>query len=472
MKSLLAWYHHLPYPLRVAAASAKGYYLRWWRYGPETERLVEEALERESWTSTQWKSWQEERLARLLHRARHHVPYYRSYWDERERRGERSAWQYLENWPILRKEAVRAQPRAFLAEDCNARRMFHLHTSGTTGTPLSLWIRRRPLQYWYALFEARCRRWYGVSRRDRWAIIGGQLVADVRRQEPPFWVWNAGLNQLYLSAYHLAPATVHHYVQAIAHYGVRYLWGYSSSLHALADLAEAQGLELPALQVVISNAEPLYDFQRQKIAEACRCPVRATYGMAEMVAGASECQAGVLHLWPEAGIVEVLSDDADVPAPPGEVGRLICTGLINPDMPLIRYEVGDRGALSWEDALCSCGRRLPALTCVEGRLDAVVITRDGRRIGRLDPIFKADLPLHAAQIIQESLELLRVRVVPAPGYTPRTAGEIAERLRQRVGDGMEIVVEEVEHIPRGPNGKFRMVISKVAETQQCVGRPS
>ena len=54
---------HLPYPLRVAAASAKGYYLRWWRYGPETERLVEEALERESWTSTQWKSWQEERLA-------------------------------------------------------------------------------------------------------------------------------------------------------------------------------------------------------------------------------------------------------------------------------------------------------------------------------------------------------------------------------------------------------------------------
>jgi hypothetical protein len=28
-------YHHLPYPLRVLAVSARGYYLRWWRYGPD-----------------------------------------------------------------------------------------------------------------------------------------------------------------------------------------------------------------------------------------------------------------------------------------------------------------------------------------------------------------------------------------------------------------------------------------------------
>jgi len=69
-------YHRLPYPLRVLAASVRGYYLRWWRYGPETERLVEEALERETRSPQQWKVWQEERLAYVLHRARHKVPYY------------------------------------------------------------------------------------------------------------------------------------------------------------------------------------------------------------------------------------------------------------------------------------------------------------------------------------------------------------------------------------------------------------
>ncbi|MGQ9668365.1 MAG: phenylacetate--CoA ligase family protein [Anaerolineae bacterium] len=460
---MLTLYHNLPYPLRVLAVSARGYYLRWWRYGPETERLVAEALERETWSPERWKAWQGERLAYVLHRARHQVPYYRAYWDERERRGDRASWEYLENWPVLKKEAVRAGPRAFLAEDCRPRRMLNLHTSGTTGTPLSLWIGRQGLQYWYALFEARCRRWYGVSLHDRWAIIGGQLVADVRREKPPFWVWNAGLNQLYLSAYHLSPVTIRHYVDALHHHHIRYLWGYSSSLHALAGLSSMQGLHLPALHVVISNAEPLFDFQRQAIARAFGCPVRATYGMAEMVAGATECEAGRLHLWPEAGIIEVWSDDGDAPARRGEVGRLICTGLINPDMPLVRYEVGDRGALEPDALVCSCGRKLPVLRSVEGRLDAVVVTLDGRRIGRLDPMFKADMPLREAQIIQETSRLLRVRVVPAEGYNERTAGEIAERLRQRVGDDMEILVEEVDHIPRGPNGKFRMVISKVAE---------
>ena len=54
MSNSLKIYHRLPCPLRVLAADARGYYLRWWRYGPETERLVEEALERETWSPERW----------------------------------------------------------------------------------------------------------------------------------------------------------------------------------------------------------------------------------------------------------------------------------------------------------------------------------------------------------------------------------------------------------------------------------
>ena len=104
-------------------------------------------------------------------------------------------------------------------------------------------------------------------------------------------------------------------------------------------------MQPPGLKVVISNAEPLFSYQRKLISQVFGCPVRETYGMSEMVAAAGECEHGRLHLWPEAGIVEVLADDRDEPLPNGEVGRLICTGLINEDMPLIRYELGDRG--SW-----------------------------------------------------------------------------------------------------------------------------
>ena len=90
------------------------------------------------------------------------------------------------------------------------------------------------MRAWYALFEARWRGWYGVSRRDRWAILGGQLVAPVSATRPPFWVWNAALSQLYMSSYHLAPELIPAYLDELARRRITYLWGYSSALHALA----------------------------------------------------------------------------------------------------------------------------------------------------------------------------------------------------------------------------------------------
>src|SRR5919108_1156824 len=111
--TVLRLYHRLPAPTRSVAASLRGLYLRSWRYGPETERLVAEALEREQWSPERWKIWQEERLAYVLHRAATQVTYYREQWAARRRRGDRASWEYLENWPILEKEVVRETPRAF-----------------------------------------------------------------------------------------------------------------------------------------------------------------------------------------------------------------------------------------------------------------------------------------------------------------------------------------------------------------------
>jgi len=132
---------------------------------------------------------------------------------------------------------------------------------------------------------------------------------------------------------------------------------------------------------------------------------------------------------------------------------------------LIRYRVGDRGAIYAGEDRCMCGRTLPVLASVEGRIDDVVLTRDGRPVGRLDPVFKQDLAVRAAQIIQESLEKICVRYVPAPGFGPKDAKSISDGLRARLGD-VEVVLEAVEKIPCGPNGKFRAVISEIRERGQ------
>jgi phenylacetate-CoA ligase len=452
---LLKLYHRSPYSLRVLAASLRGYYLRRWRYGPETERLVAEALEREAWSPEKWQAWQEERLAWVLHRAATRVPYYREQWAQRRRQGDDRPWEYLENWPLLEKESIRGNALGFVADDCEVRRMFPEHTSGSSGKPLDLFWSPATVRAWYALFEARWRRWYGVSRFDRWGILGGQLIAPVDQRQPPFWVWNAGLNQLYLSSYHLAPELIPHYLEALKRYRVTYLYGYSSSLYALGQGILNQKRRDLQMAVAITNAEPLYDYQRQVIAEAFQCPVRETYGMSEVVAAAGECEAGQLHQWPEVGFIEVFPGEGS--GSNGISGELVCTSLLNGDMPFIRYRVGDRASLSKTGDLCPCRRNLPLLASIDGRVDDVLFTADGRRIGRLDPVFKTKLPILEAQIIQETLNLVKVRYVPAKDYSAAAGLSVVERLQARMGP-IEVILEPVAEIPRGANGKFRGVV--------------
>lgn len=455
-------YRQLPPGARSAAAGMRGAYLKAWRYGSRTEALTEAAIVRDRWSAAQWKTWQENRLARILHRAATDVPYYRSLWAERRAKGDRASWDYLENWPLLSKQTLRANPGAFLASDRQKRTMFREYTSGTTGTSIDVWCSRATLQKWYSLTEARSRYWYGVSRHDRWAILGGQLVVPAARTKPPYWVWNQSLNQLYLSLAHLAPNTIDDYLDALQRYNVKYLWGYSSALNTLAQGALQIGRHDVSMSVAITNAEPLFGYQRAAISKAFHCPVRETYGMAEMVAAASGCENGNMHMWPEVGYVEFADDEAVIPG--SSSGELICTGLLNFDMPLIRYRVGDRAQLAPPGETCSCGRTLPLLKGLQGRQNDVLVGRDGRRIYWLNPVFYG-LPIHEAQVIQQTADLIKVLYVAAPGFNTGHAAAVRDRLRERVGD-MQIILEQVPFVPRTTSGKFRAVVSLLPDAHQ------
>ena len=459
---LLKIYHRLPPSARSAVASLRGYYLNYSRYGAETEKKVTQALEREFWSTAELEKWTNGRLEQVLGRAATRVPYYREQWELADP-GNGDSWKTLQNWPVLRKNALRGNKTAFVADDVNPRRLFLEHTSGTTGTPVEFWSDRATLQAWYALAEARWRRWYGISRRDRWAIIGGQHVVPFKQEKPPFWVWNAGLNQLYMSALHIKPDFLSHYLEAIRRYKIVYLYGYSSSLYWLALAALENNVTLD-LKVVLTNAEPLYDYQRAAMQQAFNCPVRETYGLCEMVCAMSECEHGRLHLWSEAGVAELLDND-DLPVKPGEAGKLVCTGLLNEAMPLIRYEVMDEARFAPPDYQCPCGRSLPVVEKVLGRLDDTIVTKDGRKLALLDIVFGAHLHIKEAQIVQESLDLVRVRVVPASGWSDADAHEIRAAMIERMGE-TEIRVEIVDEIERTFAGKLRVMVSKIKSQHQ------
>ena len=447
---LLRLYHLLPAGLQSYLLGRRGRRLQRERYGSDIEARVAEILERDSWTAGDWEAWRAPRLRAFLEDAKTHVPWYAAHG---------GAPDDLATWPILTKDDVRRAGADLLDVRLSERDLRTVKTSGSTGSPLVL---RRDLDAtrdWYALFEARCRRWYDVRYDDRWAIFGGQLVTPVERTKPPFWIWNAGMQQLYCSSYHLADDTIGAYLDALDAHAPVYVIGYPSALTTLARGALALQRKPGSLRLAITNGESLSSAQRLLIEQGLGVIVRDTYGMAEIAAAGCESETGRMHLWPEVGPLEVL-DALGAPVAPGTSGRAIATGIVNRAMPLVRYEIGDHVTMAPEDESGPPGPALPILASIDGRKDDVIRTPDGREVGRLDPVLKGDLPIGACQFIQTAPDHIRIRVVPLLGYDEQTSAQIQSELAKRVG-AMAMTVEEVEEIPLGANGKFRTVVSEL-----------
>lgn len=447
-------YQHLPVWAQHAAVSAWG--LHWYRqrFGPGFRRHAAEYARRSKFTAEEWRAWQRRRLSEVLAAAADHVPYYRRHWSREEkaaaRRGE------LPGLPKLGKQPLRADPLAFVRTDRTPRRRLRFHTSGSTGTPcVSIWTVDE-LRRSMALREVRSAGWAGVSFRRPRATFSGRIVEPDAASRGPFHRFNLVERQVYFSAFHLSPVNAPAYVEALRRHRVEWLTGYAVSSYLLARFILERGLEVPTLAAVVTTSEKLTPNMRRTLEAAFRCRVYEEYSTVENVIFASECEHGKLHVSPDAGIVEILRADG-TPCEPGEVGEVVATGLMRDYQPLIRFALGDLAA--WEGEPCACGRALPVLREVVGRVEDVVLTADGRRTVRFHGIF-LDLPhVREGQIVQESLSRIRVRVVPEPGFGPSDAHRMEARVQQRLGAEVVVEVETVERIPRTAAGKFQAVVS-------------
>jgi phenylacetate-CoA ligase len=164
----------------------------------------------------------------------------------------------------------------------------------------------------------------------------------------------------------------------------------------------------------------------------------------------------MFHVLADACVVEVLRPNG-TPAGPGEEGELVCTGLLDGTMPLIRYRIGDRAVQA--EGTCRCGRTGPLLNAITGRVEDVVLTPDGRSVGRLDHVFKDTVGVREAQIVQATPNLLLVRVVPRGAFGPVDESQIRRELNFRTGGTMKIEIIRVDGLQRTASGKLPFVIS-------------
>src|SRR5262249_19726812 len=101
---------------------------------------------------------------------------------------------------------------------------------------------------------------------------------------------------------------------------------------------------------------------------------------------------------------------------------------------------------------------------VDGRVEDYVMTPDGRLVGRLDHIFKDQLRVAEAQILQETREAIEVRLVPRGAWDAASERGLLKESRSRLGDDVRIQLRPLDSMRREPSGKFRAVKSRRGST--------
>lgn len=448
-------YARLPPRGQDVVASAFGLYRHWLRSGPGYGELLHGYRDRDAWPFDRFAAYQAEKLKILLGNAADHIPYYRLAWSDDEKAAARAG--RLPELPLLSKDPIHSNPQDFARDDMHPLLRYRFLTSGSTGTPVStLWTAREARDA-RALREARSANWAGTSFTEGRATFSGRIVVPDANSNGPFHRYNRVENQVYFSAFHLSRENADRYVEALWRHKTQWLTGYAVSYYLLARHILDRHLSVPPLKAVVTTSEKLTPGMREVMERAYGCRIFEEYGTVENAVFASECPHQRLHLSPDAGVVEILRPDGSA-CDPGEAGEVVATGFVRQYQPFIRYRVGDMA--SWDPEPCACGRQMPVLKEVLGRIEDVVVGPDGRQMVRFHGIFVGQDHVVEGQVIQEALDRIRVKVVPAAAFDQTDAADIEKRVRQRLGE-VTVIVEPVESIPRSANGKFKAVVSRL-----------
>ena len=452
-------YERSPVFLQNALLSAYGVHLYRLRYGGDFPRLLSQLLQSERFSAEQLDALQRRRFGVLMRLLHERVPHYR---DQMKAKGalpdDLTPANFGEVFTPVTKPDINRDPRRFLAEGVVEGDLVKINTSGTSGSPLTFYTTPAAVQENYAFF-ARFLRWAGVRERQRSATFAGRIIIPKDQEKPPFWRKNRVMRNQLFSSYHLSPRFLHDYVRELDRFAPEYIDSYPSAIYTIASFMLEKGLKLRVPpRAVVTSSETLLDYQRTAIEAALGCKVFDQYGNAEAVAFIAQCEHGSYHVNPEYGIVEIV-DAAGRAVPHGEPGELVCTGFLSTAMPLVRYRIGDTARFA--SGGCACGRHFPLVAQIEGRVDDIIITPEGNRVGRLDPIFKGLAAIRETQIIQETVERIVMKIVPGQEFDRSMADRLVGELRKRVGERMTIDVEIVPEIPRTKAGKFRAVVSRL-----------
>ncbi|MGA9633928.1 MAG: glycosyltransferase [Solirubrobacterales bacterium] len=419
---------------------------------------------------TQWlpadrvRELQELKLRKLVHHAYGHVAYYRELFDDRGLKPpDIDSIEDLQKLPFLTKDHVRRHLFFdLLSDNHNKRDIQRIATSGSTGEPFVCYVDRHQLEMRWAA-TMRSMEWTGWRFGDRQVRLWHQTIGLSRAQ-----IWRERLDaaiqrRKFIPAFELTDESLAEFGRQLASYEPTLIDGYAESLNFLAEYLKRHELGDVRPQGVISSAQVLPPQSREVIERQFGCGVHDKYGAREFSGIAYECEAHTgHHVVAENYIVEIIKDGRQ--AEPGEVGEVVVTDLNNYCMPFIRYRIGDLATAADPAETCPCGRGLPLVGAIEGRVQSIIMGTNGRYLpGTFFAHFFKDHDhiVRQYQVVQEKEGAMQLKVVKGARFQQDAFESILDELRGYVGGEMDIQLEFRDSIPMVRTGKQQGSVSRL-----------
>ncbi len=389
------------------------------------------------------------------------IPFYRQFFSENKLSPH--DFQRLDDLkilPIIDKRDIRRNPGLFFNDKIEIDQCVKSHTSGSTGEPFwsyfdrHAWIRKKYLSKLRARFAC------GMRHGEKAAIFSVESPGKIIKTDIRQFVQHLVLKTEHFSIFdHLESA-----LERLCEFKPQNIYGPPGYFFHLARAANPKKISTTYLKRIYTSSEFLSKSTAQFIQDVFQAEIFDVYGSTEFKEVAWECERHEgYHINEDEVICEIL--DKEAPAPPGTVGDIVLTDLVNRAMPLIRYRTKDRRIMI--DGGCSCGRTFSLMRPVAGRASEYIRLPDGERLSPY--LFTTAIEkcngLLQYQFIQTNRSGLLVKVILDEGAEKGVVSEI-EAIVKRITKGtMNITVKKTQHISIEENGKFKVVKSLLQDSE-------
>ncbi len=391
------------------------------------------------------------KLKNILSHSEKNIPYYSTIFKKNNYDNNGDTLKELKKIPFLTKTIIKKNlPSKIL--DKNSRIYAKEKTSGSSGHQGVYYLDKLAYSKVIAI-QSLWWEWSGFRFGDR-VLQTGMTTKRGFIKSIKDWLFRVNYTQAFL----MDEKTVKNKLLPLVNKRAFFM-GYASSLYTYARYAEKQNIRKVQFEAVVSWGDKMFPHYRSLIEKVFHTKVYDTYGAAEGLMIAAECENHIYHIMTPHVFVEILDKDGEE-VKEGEIGEVFVTSLTNYLMPLIRYKIGDL-AIKSSVKECPCGRSLPILEKIIGRDTDIVYTSKGKALivhfftGILEHVHE----IKQFQVYQKNKgSEIEIKYRKGDNFQSTVLEEIKSEMYKKAEEEFLIVFSEVDKIDPSPSGKPQIVI--------------